>query len=203
MKSTTLSRIAGALALSVIALGTSADAVIGSSAPAFSLQDSTGRTQSLSQYAGKWVVLEWVNYECPFVGKHYSSGNMQSLQKEYTGKGVVWLSVNSSAPGKQGNYSPDVIQARSTKQGAAFSAYLLDPTGAMGRAYGAKTTPHMYVISPQGKVVYAGGIDDRASTDVADIAGSRNFVRAALDEAMAGRPVTTTTSAPYGCSVKY
>ena len=142
MKSTTLSRIAGALALSVIALGTSADAVIGSPAPAFSLQDSTGRTQSLSQYAGKWVVLEWVNYECPFVGKHYSSGNMQSLQKEYTGKGVVWLSVNSSAPGKQGNYSPDVIQARSTKQGAAFSAYLLDPTGAMGRAYGAKTTPH-------------------------------------------------------------
>ena len=203
MKSITMTRIAGALAISLAALGTSADAVIGATAPAFSLQDSTGRTQTLSQYAGKWVVLEWVNYECPFVGKHYNSGNMQTLQKEYTGKGVVWLSVNSSAAGKQGHYSPDVIQARSTKHGAAFSAYLLDPTGATGRAYGAKTTPHMFVISPQGKVVYAGGIDDRPTTDVADIAGSKNFVRAALDEAMAGRPVSTATSAPYGCSVKY
>jgi peroxiredoxin len=190
----------------VAALGstsTGADAVIGAQAPSFTLPDSLGRSHALSQYAGRWVVLEWVNYDCPFVKKHYDSGNMQALQKEATGKGAVWLSVNSSAPGKQGNFTPDVIAARSSRHGAAFSAYLLDPTGAVGRAYGAKTTPHMYVIDPRGRLVYAGGIDDRPTTDVADVQGATNYVRAALDQAMAGRPVSVATSAPYGCSVKY
>jgi len=149
------------------------------------------------------VVLEGVNYDCPFVGKHYDSGNMQSLQKEHTAKGVVWLAANSSAPGKQGYFTPKIIQARSGKHGAAFSAYLLDPIGVTGRAYGARTTPHMYVISPEGRLVYEGGIDDRPTTDLSDIPGARNHVRTALDEAMAGKPVTVPTSVPYGCSVKY
>lgn len=203
MKLIALTRTTALAALTLAAVSTQADAVIGSPAPAFSLPDTGGRTHSLSQYAGKWVVLEWVNYDCPFVGKHYNSGNMPSLQKEYTGKGVVWLSINSSAAGKQGHFTPEVIQQRSSKYGAAFSAYLLDPAGTVGRAYGAKTTPHMYVISPEGKLVYAGGIDDRATTELADIQGARNYVREALDAAMAGRPVTTATATPYGCSVKY
>jgi len=200
------SAFAQAAALAVLVLpvaGARADAVIGSPAPAFSLPDTAGRTHTLSGYAGKWVVLEWVNYDCPFVGKHYGSGNMPALQKEYTAKGVVWLAINSSAPGKQGHFTPEVIQARSSKYGAAPSAYLLDPSGTVGRAYGAKTTPHMYVISPAGKLVYAGGIDDRPTTDLADIQGAKNYVRAALDEAMAGKPVTTPSATPYGCSVKY
>lgn len=203
MNKLTLARTFALAALSLPAPGTSADAVIGSPAPAFGLPDTAGRTHFLSQYAGRWVVLEWVNYDCPFVGKHYNSGNLPALQKEYTGKGVVWLAVNSSAPGKQGNFTNDVIQSRSGRYGAAHSAYLLDPSGTVGRAYGAKTTPHMYVISPQGTLVYAGGIDDRATTDLADIQGAKNYVRAALDEAMAGKPVTTPVATPYGCSVKY
>jgi len=203
MKRLTLARTAALLALALPAVGTSADAVIGAPAPAFSLPDTVSRTHSLSEYAGKWVVLEWVNYDCPFVGKHYNSGNMPGLQKEYTGKGVVWLAINSSAPGKQGHFTAEVIQSRSGKYGAAHSAYLLDPSGTVGRAYGAKTTPHMYVISPAGRLVYAGGIDDRATTDLADIQGARNYVREALDAAMAGKPVSTPLATPYGCSVKY
>ena len=199
----TLVRTAALLTLSLSAAATNADAVIGSPAPAFSLPDTAGRAHSLGQYKGRWVVLEWVNYDCPFVGKHYSSGNMQALQKEATGKGVVWLSVNSSAPGKQGNFTPAEIAARTAKNGAAYSSYLLDPTGSVGHAYGAKTTPHMYLISPEGNLVYAGGIDDRPTTDVADIAGAKNHVRAALGEALAGKPVSVPSTAPYGCAVKY
>jgi peroxiredoxin len=180
-----------------------AAAVVGEAAPDFALTDSKGAKQSLSSFKGKWVVLEWVNYECPFVQKHYGSGNMQKLQKDYTVKGVVWLSVNSSNVGKQGYFAPAEIENRSKQWGAAQSAYLIDTDGTVGRQYGAKTTPHMFVIDPTGKVVYAGGIDDKPSTDKADITTARNFVKTALDEAMAGRPVTTTTSAPYGCSVKY
>jgi peroxiredoxin len=180
-----------------------AAAVVGEAAPDFTLTDSRGAKQSLSSLKGKWVVLEWVNYECPFVQKHYGSGNMQKLQKEYTAKGVVWLTVNSSNVGKQGYFAPAEIETRSKQWGAAQSAYLVDTDGTVGRAYGAKTTPHMFVIDPVGKVVYAGGIDDKPSTDKADIATARNFVKAALDDAMAGKPVTTTSSTPYGCSVKY
>jgi len=180
-----------------------AAAMVGQPAPDFTLVDSNGATHSLADLKGKMVVLEWVNFECPFVGKHYGSGNMQKLQKAYTGKGVVWLSINSSAAGKQGHFAPDKINALMKEKGAAPTAYLIDTDGAVGRAYGAKTTPHMFVVDPGGTIVYAGGIDDTPSTDQADVPKARNFVSAALDEALAGKPVTTASSTPYGCSVKY
>lgn len=178
-------------------------ATVGQPAPGFTLTDSNGQSHALSSLKGKWVVLEWINYDCPFVQKHYRSGNMPKLQKEYTAKGVVWLAVNSSNVGKQGYFEPAEIKARSQKEGLAATAYLVDTDGTVGRAYGAKTTPHMYVIDPQGRLVYAGGIDDKPSTEQADIATATNHVRSALDEAMAGKPVTKPTSQPYGCSVKY
>jgi peroxiredoxin len=193
-----------ALGVALLAGSASADtAAVGQPAPGFSLTDTAGKTHSLSDYKGKLVVLEWVNYECPFVGKHYGSGNMQKLQKEYTGKGVVWLQVNSSAAGKQGHYTPEKAAALSKEKGAASTAYLLDTAGTVGRAYGAKTTPHMYVIDAKGTLVYAGGIDDKPSTDQADVATAKNHVKAALDETLAGKPVTVSSSAPYGCNVKY
>jgi peroxiredoxin len=191
----------------LLALGASAAsraaAVVGDKAPDFTLADSHGKKHSLAELKGKHVVLEWVNYECPFVQKHYGTGNMQELQKTYTAKGVVWLAINSSAAGKQGNFAPAEIDARSTRQHAAFSAYLVDPDGSVGRAYGAKTTPHMFVIDPSGTLLYAGGIDDKPSTDAADVKTAKNFVRQALDETLAGKPVSVTSSQPYGCSVKY
>jgi peroxiredoxin len=180
-----------------------AAAVVSEPAPDFRLTDSNGTPHSLGALKGKFVVLEWVNFDCPFVAKHYGTGNMQRLQKAYAGQGVVWLSVNSSAPGKQGNFPAARVNALLKEKGAAPTAYLIDADGTAGRAYGAKTTPHMFVIDPQGTVVYAGGIDDMPSTDAADVATAKNFVAAALDEALAGKPVTTASSAPYGCSVKY
>jgi hypothetical protein len=194
--------LAGALVLAC-APAVPAAATVGQAAPAFTLTDTAGQKHALADLKGKHVVLEWVNFDCPFVKKHYDSGNMQKLQKAYTGKGVVWLQVNSSAAGKQGAYPADRAAAMNKERGAASSAYLLDSDGAVGRAYGARTTPHMYVIDPAGKLVYAGGIDDKPSTDQADIAGARNFVSAALDEVLAGKPVSVATSTPYGCSVKY
>jgi peroxiredoxin len=194
----------GALTLALAAAGAAAGAAtVGTPAPDFTLTDSQGRPQALASYKGKFVVLEWVNFDCPFVGKHYGTGNMQKLQKTYTGKGAVWLSVNSSAPGKQGHFAPDKVNALLKEKAASPSAYLIDADGAVGRAYGAKTTPHMFVVDPNGTLVYAGGIDDKASTDAADVATARNFLASALDEAMAGKPVTTPTATPYGCSVKY
>ena len=176
---------------------------VGQPAPDFSLSDSNGARHDLSSLKGKFVVLEWVNFECPFVQKHYGSGNMQKLQKAYTGKGVVWLSVNTSAPGKQGHYAPAEINAKLKASGASPSAYLIDTEGSVGKAYGAKTAAHMYVIDPNGTLVYAGAIDDKPSTDQSDVAGAKNYVAAALDEAMGGKPVTTASSQPYGCGVKY
>jgi peroxiredoxin len=190
-------------ALAAVAGQASAAALVGQPAPAFTATDSNGKPQSLADYKGKFVVLEWNNDECPFVGKHYGSGNMQSLQKTYTGKGVVWLTINSAALGKEGNVDAAQANAIVKQRGAAPSAYLLDPKGDVGRAYGAKTTPHMFVIDPQGRIVYAGGIDDKPSTDVADVKTARNYVKAALDEAMAGKPVSVPVSQPYGCAVKY
>jgi len=192
-----------ALAATLSLPSAEAAAVVGQPAPEFSVPDPTGATHSLTAYKGKFVVLEWVNFECPFVGKHYGSGHMQKLQKDYTGKGVVWLSINSSATGKQGYYASDKVGALVKQKGAAPSAYLLDTAGSVGRAYGARTTPHMFIIDPKGTLIYAGGIDDTPSTDQADIATAKNFVSKALDEALAGKPVTTTTSQAYGCSVKY
>ena len=185
------------------AVPAAAQAVVGRPAPAFTASDTNGVARALADYRGKLVVLEWWNPECPFVGKHYGSGNMQNLQKAWTGKGVIWLTVDSSAPGKQGYVDAAKANGLMKEKGAAPTALLLDPNGQVGRAYGAKTTPHMFVIDTKGTVVYAGGIDDKASTDRADVATAKNYVQAALDETIAGRPVTTPTSQPYGCSIKY
>jgi hypothetical protein len=158
---------------------------------------------SLSDFKGKVVVLEWVNHGCPFVVKHYGSGNMQKLQADATAKGVAWLSICSSAPGKQGHMSAaDANKSCAEKQSAA-TAYLLDESGEVGKKYGAKRTPEMYVVNPEGILVYHGAIDDKPSTDPGDIAGSKNFVAAALEETLAGKPVSTPQTEAYGCSVKY
>lgn len=180
-----------------------AAAVVGKAAPAFQLTDLDGKTVRLADFKGKFVVLEWVNFDCPFVRKHYGSENMQKLQKAYTGKDVVWITINSSAPGKQGHLTADEAKEITAEEGASPTRFLLDPKGVTGRAYGAKTTPHMYVIDPKGKLLYNGAIDDKASTKVADIPTSKNYVVAALDAAMAGKPVELATTKPYGCSVKY
>ena len=193
--------LVGALAL--VPAAARAQATVGQPAPAFSAPDQTGSTRSLDAYKGKWVVLEWVNHECPFVKKHYGSGNMQRAQKAATAKGAVWLSVNSSAPGKQGAMDGKLATSLTSEKHAKPTAVLLDPQGAVGRAYGAKTTPHMFVIDPKGTIVYAGAIDDKPSTDPADVPAAKNFVLAALDEAMAGKPVSVASTQPYGCSVKY
>jgi peroxiredoxin len=176
---------------------------VGSAAPDFSLTDSKGKTHSLSQYKGKWVVLEWFNPECPFVKKHYGSSNMQKLQEEYTSKGVVWLSVDSSAPGTEGNITPEQAEKKMSEWKTKQTALLLDPEGKAGRAYGAKNTPDMIVINPEGKIVYEGAIDSKATPNPADIPSSTNYVKVALDESLAGKPVTTAQTKPYGCSVKY
>ena len=180
-----------------------AEAVVGQTAPAFQVKDASGKSQSLQDYAGQWVVLEWYNKDCPYVKKHYGSGNMQKLQKGYAAKNVKWLTVISSAPGKQGYLDPAQALENAKQAGSASNAILIDSTGTMGRAYGAKTTPHMYVIDPKGKLVYVGAIDDNNSADPAVIASSKNYVAAALDAAMSGKAVEVTSSQPYGCSVKY
>jgi peroxiredoxin len=180
-----------------------AAAQVGKPAPPFTLSDVDGKPHSLGADQGKVVVLEWFNYDCPFTRKHYDSGNMQGLQKKYTQEGIVWLAINSSAPGKQGNYPPDKMKQLAAAKGAAPSSVLLDPDGTVGMSYGAKTTPHMFVIDRTGVLVYDGAIDDRASTDPADVKGARNYVALALDEVLAGKPVSTASTTPYGCSVKY
>jgi len=176
---------------------------VGSAAPNFSLTDAKGKAHSLSQYKGKYVVLEWFNPECPFVKKHYGSGNMQKLQEEYTNKGVTWLTIDSSAPGTEGSLSADAASKVMTGWKTQQTALLLGPEGKAGRAYGAKNTPNMVVINPEGKIVYEGAIDSKATPNPADIPNSTNYVKAALDESLEGKPVTTSTTKPYGCSVKY
>jgi peroxiredoxin len=184
--------------------GIAADpASVGAPAPTFTLTDAGGKTYSLTDFKGKYVVLEWVNFGCPFVRKHYDSGNMQKLQKFYTGKGVAWLSICSSAPGKQGYFEGKQLTERIAREKSMATAYLVDKEGTVGQAYGAKTTPHMFIINPQGTLVYAGGIDDRPSTNREDIKGAVNYVREALDAALSGKPVKVSASRPYGCSVKY
>jgi peroxiredoxin len=176
---------------------------VGSAAPDFSLADSNGKTHALSQYKGKYVVLEWFNPECPFVKKHYGSGNMQKLQQEFTGKSVVWLTIDSSAPGLEGSLTSEQANKVMADWKTHQTALLLDPEGKAGRAYGAKNTPDMIVINPEGKIVYEGAIDSKASPNPADIPVSTNYVKVALDESLAGKPVTTPSSRPYGCGVKY
>lgn len=174
-----------------------------SQAPDFTLVDSYGTVHKLSDYNGKFVVLEWLNHGCPFVRKHYNSGNMQSLQKKYTAKGVIWLSIISSAPGKQGHCTPEEANEMTAVKNASPTAVLLDGQGVVGKLYGARTTPHMFVIDPERNFIYSGAIDDRPTTDVDDISGATNYVANALDEAMSGKPVTVAAKQPYGCPVKY
>jgi peroxiredoxin len=176
---------------------------VGTNAPDFSLTDSKGKTQSVSQYKGKYVVLEWFNPECPFVKKHYGSGNMQKLQQEYTGKGIVWLTIDSNAPGFEGNLTAEQANAKIAEWKAKQTAFVLDPDGKAGRSYGAKNTPHMFVINPEGKIVYEGAIDSKATPNPADIASSTNYVKVALDESLSGKTVSNANTKPYGCSVKY
>ncbi len=178
-------------------------AKLNEAAPEFTLKDSFGKEHSLSDFEGKIVVLEWINFECPFVKKHYNSNNMQSLQEKYAKKKIIWLAVCSSAKNKQGNFSNDEINSRSENLKAKYLAYLIDENGNVGKMYGAKTTPHMYIIDKNGKLVYAGGIDDKPTTDIDDIESAKNYVSAALDELLDGKAVSIQSSTPYGCSVKY
>ncbi len=176
---------------------------VGKPAPDFSATDANGKTVKLSDFRGKIAVLEWTNDGCPYVKKHYGSGNMQSLQKDAAAKGIVWLTIISSAPGKQGYVDGTAANLLTISRGAAPTAVLLDPEGAVGHLYDARTTPHMFIVNAKGTLVYMGGIDDKATAEVADIPAAKNYVRAALDEVAAGKPVSEPVTRPYGCSVKY
>ncbi len=191
-----------ALAAGLVAVAQAAVAP-GVSAPDFTLTSIDGKAVKLSQYRGKYVVLEWFNSECPFVQKHYNSGNMQKLQAKYTEKGIVWLAINSTNL-EHSNYRDAQRSKKIVSDWRAQpSSLLLDPAGTVGQAYGARTTPHMYIIDPEGKLVYMGGIDDKPSFNERDIPGARNYVAVALDELLAGRTVSENETRPYGCSVKY
>jgi peroxiredoxin len=195
------------LAAGVAGLGTTpmrADTPkVGQPAPAFSAVDDHGTTRSLADYAGKFVVLEWHNQGCPYVQKHYNSGNMQRLQREWTAKGVVWLTIISSAPGTQGYVTPAQSQAYTNEEHASPTAVLLDPSGTVGHLYDARNTPQMFVIDPKGTLIYDGAIDNRPTPNPASLEGATNYVDLALGEALAGKPVTTPVTVPYGCTVKY
>jgi hypothetical protein len=180
-----------------------ASVATGAQAPAFSVVDADGHTRTLEEFRGRLVILEWTNHGCPYVRKHYDSGNMQSLQREATADGSVWLQVISSAPGEQGHLDGPGARSRVAADNAAPTATLLDAGGAMGRAYGARNTPQMFIISPEGVVLYQGAIDDRPSARPSTLDGAHNYVRAALTDIAAGRPVATPETTPYGCSVKY
>lgn len=191
------------LTLAFAAAQALAKAEIGQPAPAFTLTDADGNSRSLSEFSGKTVVLEWTNHECPFVAKHYGAGNMQKQQQAATGAGVVWLTVNSSNTGKQGYVTADQAKALMADNDWAGTAYLFDTDGTAGQAYGAKTTPHMYVIDGDGVLRYMGGIDSNPSADQADIAGATQYVQVALAQLAAGEAVAQANTRPYGCSVKY
>jgi peroxiredoxin len=185
------------------ATGRAPAATPGMPAPAFSAPDIAGKTVSLSDYAGKIIILEWTNDGCPFVGKHYNSGNMQALQRKYTREGDVWLTIASSAPGEQGYVTSVEARADLARWHAAPTDYLLDPEGAVGRLYDARATPNIVVIDRDGRVAYMGAIDDTPSTNLADVKTAKNYVVAALDEIAAGKPVTVAATLAYGCSIKY
>lgn len=180
-----------------------AAAAVGQPAPDFTLKDATGKTVKLSDFKGKHVVLEWTNPGCPFVQKHYNSGNMPATQKDATAKGVVWLAINSTEKDHADYLEPAPLVAWMTQRKSAPSAVLMDEEGTVGKAYGARTTPHMYIVNPQGQLIYAGGIDSIPSANPADIAKATNYVKTGVAEALAGKPLTASTTRPYGCSVKY
>ncbi len=206
-RSRTLSTIAGfGFVTSVVAAhspASLADAIPGRPAPEFTATDSNGKSVKLTDFKGRTVVLEWTNDGCPYVRKHYGSGNMQALQKAAADKGVVWLSVISSAKGEQGYVDGGGANKLTTERKASPAAVLLDPAGAIGRAYGAKTTPHMYVIDKDGRLAYNGAIDDRPTSNVADVKGARNYLTEALAAVVEGKPVAVVSTRAYGCSVKY
>lgn len=189
--------------LLLAALPFSADPEIGGPAPDFTLPDTYDENHTLSDYRGQWVVLEWLNYGCPYVQKHYRTDNMPSQQEKWRDRGVVWLAIVSSAPGTQGYYEPEAMNEQSEEWGSSATAVLLDPDGDVGRAYGARTTPQMFVIDPDGNVVYMGGIDDVPSARDQDLERATQLADQALTEAMAGETVSVPTSRPYGCNVKY
>lgn len=194
---------AATLTFALIAGSAGAVATLDQPAPAFSAASAAGGTISLEQYRGKTVVLEWTNHDCPFVKKHYESGNIPALQKEATAKGIVWLQVISSAPGKQGYVDGATAQKLNAERGAAPTGTVLDPEGKVGRLYEAVTTPHIYIVNPDGKLVYKGGIDSIASNKKDDIAKADNYVKAALGDLAAGRKIAQASTQPYGCTVKY
>lgn len=196
-------KIALSACLFLAAAAASAAPTIGAPAPEFTLSGSDGKSHSLSEYKGKYVVLEWTNNECPFVRKHYGSGNMQAQQKLLTAKGAIWLTIVSSAPGKQGYVDAAQAAGLTKERGAAPTAVLLDPTGVVGHKYEAKTTPHLFLIAPDGKLLYMGGIDSIASTDPDDILKATQYLKVAFAQATSGKPVTNASTRPYGCSVKY
>ncbi len=198
-----LSLASAALPLIAGSLTPAHAATVGQPAPAFEVKDASGKTVKLSDYKGKHVVLEWTNPGCPFVAKHYGSQNMQGLQKEFTAKDVVWFSVSSTAPGTSDYLAPAALAAKYQAWGTSATGLLMDDSGAVGKAYGAKTTPHLFVIDPKGTLIYAGGIDDKRSADPADLKSAKNFVRAALGESLAGKAVSVPSAAPYGCGIKY
>lgn len=191
------------IALAALAIPASANLTAGQPARDFKLRDTDNNVIQLAQYKGKTVVIEWNNPGCPFVKKHYASGNMQGTQAAALAQGVVWLTVNSGAPGKQGHMSGTEAAGFVKAQKAKVTEYLLDPQGVVGKAYGAKTTPQIFIINPAGTIVYQGAIDDKPTANAADIAGARNHVKAALGELKAGKPVSVAETKPYGCAVKY
>lgn len=197
--------IAIAISLLIFASISNAEesAKVGEKAPDFTLMSHDGNKHSLSDFAGKKVVLEWINYDCPFVVKHYSTKNMQNLQKEYTDKGVVWLTICSSAPGKQGHFDVAEISKRMKELKSANTAYLIDESGDVGRKYNARTTPNMFVISEDGTLQYAGAIDSKSTANPDDVNDADNYVKMALDALFSGKEVITKSTKPYGCSVKY
>ncbi|WP_111657708.1 thioredoxin family protein [Isoalcanivorax indicus] len=176
---------------------------VGQPAPDFSVIDTAGQTHSLADFSGQTVILEWTNHDCPFVKKHYVSDNMQQLQRRYTENGAVWLTVISSAPGKQGHVSPDQADALTRDRHAAPTAVLLDESGDMGRAYDARTTPHMYVIDADGVLRFMGGIDSNPSADPADIPGATPYLANAARAVLDGHTPDPAVTRPYGCTVKY
>jgi peroxiredoxin len=195
--------LAGVVTLATASGPAQAAATVGQPAPTFAAPATNGGNVSLADHRGKIVVLEWTNHECPYVRKHYETGNMQALQKAARGKDVVWLSVISSAPGEQGHVTAAQADELTRTRQAAPTAVLLDPRGTVGRLYDAKVTPHMYVIDAKGVLMYAGAIDDRPTTRRADVQTAQNYVRVALEAVMAGQPVKTPVTRAYGCTVKY
>lgn len=178
-------------------------ASIGQPAPAFNVANTTGKTHTLADYKGKYVVLEWVNPGCPFVRKHYDSDNMQSTQRKAASAGAVWLAVNSTSRNSGDYLAPDAMSKWMSEQKAAATATLMDTDGSIGKAYGARTTPHMYIIDPQGTLIYAGAIDSKPTARIDDIASATNYISTGLGEATTGKPITTAITRAYGCSIKY